>query len=287
MICVTGSTSHTGVRVIRRLLDEFTDEIRCIVRLEERARKRLPGDERMKIIEGDINDDSAMRDVIAGARAVINVAHIRFGPRLAKLCATAGVERLVCVSSTRRFTKFADSIADVVIDSEEKLKQSRINWTILRSSMIYGGADDNNIQKLVDLVRRRRILILPGGGRNLVQPIFVGDLIGAIIGSIENEKTFQRDFTLAGPKAITYRQMIGEIADALGRKVAIVPAPIGFGVAVVGALSAIGVKLPVKADQIRRLGEDKAFDISEAKSELGFAPRPFREGLQEKLNGTA
>ena len=42
-----------------------------------------------------------------------------------------------------------------------------------------------------------------------------------------------------------------------------------------------------KPDQVRRLGEDKVFDISEAARDLDFAPRPFSEGLREKLAGRA
>jgi nucleoside-diphosphate-sugar epimerase len=40
-------------------------------------------------------------------------------------------------------------------------------------------------------------------------------------------------------------------------------------------------------DQIRRLEEDKVFDITEARRDLGFSPRSFEEGIRRKLSGTA
>jgi hypothetical protein len=37
--------------------------------------------------------------------------------------------------------------------------------------------------------------------------------------------------------------------------------------------------LPVKAEQVLRLREDKAYPYEEARRELGYAPRPFSEGI--------
>jgi hypothetical protein len=37
----------------------------------------------------------------------------------------------------------------------------------------------------------------------------------------------------------------------------------------------------IGADEIRRLGEDKAFDIGPMRRELGVAPRPLQQGLAQ------
>ena len=37
---------------------------------------------------------------------------------------------------------------------------------------------------------------------------------------------------------------------------------------------------PIRAEQVQRLGEDKAFAIDRAARDLGYAPRPFAEGIQ-------
>jgi hypothetical protein len=36
----------------------------------------------------------------------------------------------------------------------------------------------------------------------------------------------------------------------------------------------------IKAEQLERLAEDKAFDISAAAHDLGYAPRPFADGIR-------
>jgi hypothetical protein len=36
----------------------------------------------------------------------------------------------------------------------------------------------------------------------------------------------------------------------------------------------------IRAEQILRLGENKAFPIVDAERDLGYAPRPFAEGIR-------
>jgi hypothetical protein len=36
----------------------------------------------------------------------------------------------------------------------------------------------------------------------------------------------------------------------------------------------------IKAEQLERLAEDKAFDISDAARDLGYTPRPFADGIR-------
>ena len=46
-----------------------------------------------------------------------------------------------------------------------------------------------------------------------------------------------------------------------------------------GAVEKLRLPLPVGSEQVLRLREDKAYPYEEARRELGYAPRPFREGV--------
>ncbi|GAB4310727.1 MAG: NAD(P)H-binding protein [Candidatus Sumerlaeia bacterium] len=291
MIFVTGGTSHTGRRVVRCLLARAPDEeVRCLVRDAARAAAGGLAPSNgcpLTLIEGDIEAPDTYAGAMRGARAVINVAHIRYGPQLADLCLSLGVGRLVCLSSTRRYTRWPDEAAHQVIAAETALERMDLDWTILRATMIYGGPEDNNIEKLVQLIRRWHVILLPGGGRNLVQPVFVGDLAETVVAVVSLSTSFRRAYTLAGPEPMSYRTMLQQIAAALGRRIILVPVPIGPAVAAALAAQTLGLPWPATPDQIRRLGEDKAFDISQARRDLGFSPRSFQEGLRAKLEGKA
>ena len=65
------------------------------------------------------------------------------------------------------------------------------------------------------------------------------------------------------------------------RKVHHIPAlPVvrGFNVA-----ERLGLNLPIKAEQILRLKENKAFDCTEAAKDFGYAPRSFVDGITSEL----
>ncbi len=42
---------------------------------------------------------------------------------------------------------------------------------------------------------------------------------------------------------------------------------------------ALRIPLPLKAEQVLRMAEDKAFEHAAATRDLGFAPRSFAEGI--------
>ncbi len=48
-----------------------------------------------------------------------------------------------------------------------------------------------------------------------------------------------------------------------------------------------GFRLPLGVEQIQRMAEDRAFDITSVCKELGFTPRPFAEALALKLQAKA
>jgi hypothetical protein len=41
----------------------------------------------------------------------------------------------------------------------------------------------------------------------------------------------------------------------------------------------VRLPLPIKSEQVLRLREDKAYPFEKARRELGYTPRPFREGI--------
>jgi len=48
---------------------------------------------------------------------------------------------------------------------------------MLHAAMIYGGSQENNVQRLLGAIRRFRTLPVPGGGRQIVQPIYIDDVV--------------------------------------------------------------------------------------------------------------
>lgn len=287
LLFLTGATGHTGSRVAGRLLADGW-RLRCLVRTPGHVR-HLPVDRRLEVIAGDIGDSSGWAGRLGGCDAVIHMAHIGFAGTVAAACQTAGVRRVIALSSTRRFTRYPDPTAERVIRGEAAFEQSGLDYTILRPTMIFGGDRDNNLERVAAWLRRWRFLPCVAGGRQLVQPIFVGDLVEAVVRALDRtDTTRRRALTVAGPEPMTWRSMMEALGRAMDRPVIWVPVPYVLAFSAAAILERVMKRPPATRATVRRLLEDKAFDIGEASEALGgWTPRPFDEALALKRAGRA
>jgi len=282
MILVTGATGHTGQRLVERLL-ACGERIRVLTRrAPEHLPARLQGAE---IVRGDIEDLPCLARAASGCRAIIAMTHIRFAARIIAAARDASVRRVLFMSSARRFTKYPEQTARWVIEGEQAVMESGLDWTILRPTMIYGGEEDNNLTHLIRSLRRWPVHALPDGGRMLWQPVFTWDVVAAILAALENPQTIQRDYTLAGPEPVSYAEMVRTILRAAGLRRLLVPVPLGAVMLAARLLACVMSRPPLRPDQVQRMREDKVFDITAARRDLGFDPIPFAEGIRRKLAG--
>ncbi|WP_190232871.1 NAD-dependent epimerase/dehydratase family protein [Streptomyces avicenniae] len=72
-VVVTGATGLLGSAVVARLLADGTEAV-ALVRDADKARRLLPGDERLTVAVGDVTDPASYRKALTGADAVIHTA---------------------------------------------------------------------------------------------------------------------------------------------------------------------------------------------------------------------
>jgi nucleoside-diphosphate-sugar epimerase len=278
-VLVTGATSDTGRRLAGHLV-AAGHEVACLV--------RRPGSAPAGCREhrGSIPEPgapwapehlAALDRAAAGARVAFALTHVRYAPAVVERARAAGVERTVCVSSQRRFTRWPDAAAASVAAAEASLVAIEGGWVGLRATMIYGGGRDRNIARLLDLVRRWPLVPLPAGGRHRIQPLFVGDLEAALLAAAEAPGVGGSILDLAGPRPLSVREAAATMARLLSKRRVFVPVPLGLAIRLASLLR------PALAAAVRRFGEDRVAEIGEAQRRLGFSPRPFEQGLAEML----
>lgn len=283
-VLVTGASGHTGRRLVQRLIERGY-RVRILTRDPSRVALELR--RQIEVCRGDVLVPDSILEAVRGCRAVIAVTHIKFAPAIIKAMEQAGVRRGVFMSSTRRFTRFVEETARQVMAGEEAIEQSGLDWTIIRPTMIYGGSQDRNLHPLLDTLKKWPAFPLPGGGQMLWQPVFTWDVVDALIAALERDQSIRRAYTIAGPEPLTYREMIETMLQEAGLKRMLVPVPLGLLRQAVGAYERLSHHPRVRLDQIRRMEENKDFDISEARADLGFNPISFREGIRRKVRGQA
>jgi len=236
-------------------------------------------------IAGDLDEPESIDAAFTASEAevLVNIASLGFGhgPAIVAAAEEAGIKRAVFVSTTSLFTNLNAPSKAIRIAAEEAVRSSVLDWTIIRPTMIYGTSGDRNMWRLLRLLRRTPVVPLPGADK-LHQPVHVADLAQAVVAAAERADAIGHAYDVAGPEPLTLRQLVHQAAAAVGREVRMIPVPAAPVVAALGLVERTGRRLPISAEQVARLTEDKAFDISAAAAALGFGPRSFAEGIAQE-----
>lgn len=272
MIAIIGASGRSGIALCRSLREPFLAVVRNAAKWE------ASGIDAPHAL-ADLDDPKALRAALAGASVVISCAHARHAGAI--LAAAPKGARFVFMGSTRRYSRWPDEHGDGVRAGEAAFLASNRAGAMLHPTMIYGAQGEDNVQRLAALMRRLPLLPLPGGGRNLVQPIHQDDVTACLIAAASLTSPDAQVVTIAGPEPLAYRDFCAEVARAAG----IAPRPLlPLPAALLMALSPLARALPflprIGAEEIRRLTEDKDFDVRPMREILGIRPRPLAEGLR-------
>lgn len=194
-------------------------------------------------------------------------------------CVTAGVTRVVQISAlgaddgtTRYFsTKHA---ADV------HLASLPLQWTIVQPSLVYGA--DGVSARLFTLLATLPVVPTPGRGEQQVQPIYVDDLIDAVVAALTAPWTYQRRVALVGPQPLTLREFLRELRTSLGRAAArCVAIPMSWMriAAYIGEKTGLGL---LDRDTLHMLESGNTADPSATQRLLGRAPRSPRHFVAQE-----
>ena len=233
----------------------------------------------------DLTESHQLAEQLRGCCALLNVASIGFGaaPTILQACISAGVHRAVFVSTTAIFTKLNADSKTIRQEAEAAIVASGLDTTILRPTMIYGTPCDRNMIRLVRWINRWPVLPVFGNGRSLQQPVHVTDVAWAVVQALESPATINRQFNISGAEPLTYNEVVSVTAEALGRGIRKMYIPAQPVLIFLDFMEWLGVTLPIKAEQIRRLNEDKAFSHSEAQDAFGYAPILFKDGISKEV----
>lgn len=276
-VLVTGALGFVSSRLVPRLLARGR-RVTALVRAgRDASRLEALG---VEVRRADLADAAIPVEVFAGAQAVVHLAGLALVPNFLRALEDAGVARGVFVSSAGVHTRLVSPGADAKRRGEALLRASALEWTILRPSMIYGLPGDRNLERLLRWLRRSPLVPVPGGGRVPQQPVHVDDLVDAILAALVRPEARRQAYDVGGPEALSLRGLIEESARAVGRRAVVVPVPLRPAHALASLARRAGLRVVVRPEQILRLEESKAVDIGPARRDLGFAPRPFAEGIR-------
>jgi uncharacterized protein YbjT (DUF2867 family) len=271
---VIGASGRSGAALCRALLADHIPVAPVVRNREKWSALGMAVAPRI----ADLADPAALRAALGDVGAVVSTAHARHAA--AVIAAAPPDARLIFLGSTRKFTRWPDAHGNGVLAGEAAFLASGRNGVMLHPTMIYGATGEDNVRRLAALLRRLPVLPLPGGGKALVQPIHQDDVTRAIRAALARRWGGPHSIVVAGPAPLRYADFVRAVAQAAAlpppRIVRVPLAPL-IAAAIFSRLLPL---LPtIRPAELRRLTEDKAFDIAPMRALLGFEPVPLEIGL--------
>jgi uncharacterized protein YbjT (DUF2867 family) len=271
---VIGASGRTGVALCRSLLADAVPLVPIVRSADKWAATGIPFTARI----ADLEDPERLRAALQDATRIVCCAHARH--TRATIDAAPAAARFVFLGSTRKFTRWPDAHGDGVLAGESAFLASGRSGVMLHPTMIYGAQGEDNVQRLAGLLRRLPIVPLPGGGKALVQPIHQDDVTRAIRAALEHPWDGPHSLVIAGPAPLPYADFVRAVAAAAGlRRPRIVPVAAGLLMGAATLLRHVPRLPAVRPEEIRRLLEDKEFDVRPMQQILGVRPTPLHAGL--------
>ena len=158
--------------------------------------------------------------------------------------------------------------------------------TSLRPAAIYGPGDPERFYMIFKRVVKGRFLFL-GDGSATYHPLYIDNLVDALLLAGDTDTANGQSYLVADEEYLAIRDLVQRTADAIDTPCRMVHLPFWPAYAVAAAVELVYRPLPAEPPIFRRrldwFRQNRAFDITKAKRDLGYTPRV---GIDEGLRAT-
>jgi uncharacterized protein YbjT (DUF2867 family) len=230
-IAVIGGSGFIGSELINRLVADGRN-VRVATRRRENA-KRLtiyPVD----VLEVNLFDPAQLDAFLRGVDAVINLAgilhsrrgepygsdfarmHVELPKKIASACAAEKIRRVIHISALGADSQGSSMYLRSKGDGERALLAARgLDTTIFRPSVVFG-PDDAFLNTFASLQRTFPVIPL-ACAKARFQPVYVRDVVQAIVNALDNAATYGKTYELGGPRVYTLAELVRLAGQAVGR----------------------------------------------------------------------
>lgn len=190
------------------------------------------------------------------------------------------VEQLVHISSS-----VVESVADDFYTNTKKAQEqmvldSGIACPVLRPTLMFGWFDRKHLGWLSRFMQKVPVFPVPGHGRYMRQPLYVGDFCNIIISCIER-RIDRGVFNISGHEQVDYIDIIREIRRATGARTMIMKIPYSLFHALLWLWARFDRNPPFTTQQLAALVARDEFEVIDWPGIFGVPSTRFADAIRE------
>jgi len=193
-------------------------------------------------INREIGEQTYQRVHVAGTRNVVEAAR------------RAGVRRLALLSFLRARPDCGSACHESKFAAEEIVRRSGLEYTVLKSGVIYGRGD-HLLDHLSHALYTLPLFATVGACQPPLRPVAVRDVAAILFAALVEDRLAGKTVAILGPEVLSMREVATRVGDAIGRRPWIFPLPVAFHRLLACAAEAT-MKVPLTSTaQVRMLAE--------------------------------
>ena len=298
MILITGASGMVGRRLAQRLMGEAVPTRALLL---ESQTRHLPWDDSHphapEIIVGSTLDEEDLYRAVVGCHAVIHLANAQWWGRLgdlarleigaarnlAAVARSARVGRIITLSQLGAASSSAYALHRSKGMVEGILRESGVAYTIIRSGIIFG-PEDAFFNHIAGMLRLNPVLFLmPGQGEISLHPIFIDDVVEAIMRSLTRWRLVDATVDIGGPEYLSLRDALSTIMRVTGMRRLVLPTPPYLLRWITGVYSRVLPRSLMTSQWLDILAASRTAPLGSAYAHFGFQPRRFEDTLMTYL----
>jgi len=271
---VFGASGQLGDALLPLLRDAHCDILAI-------SRQQRAGSDRVRWIIGALDETTV---VPTGCDVVFSLgpldAFARWQERVGPVA-----PRVVAFGSTSVSTKSSSAdtaerdVAERLRTAEETLfafgARQQVGVTVLRPTLVYGRGRDRTFSRIAALALHRRMFALPTNATGLRQPVHTDDLAQAAMAAANAAQSAGRAYDVPGGETLRFDEMVARMLAALHPRPRLLRLPTPLFRAAVATARGLGMIDAINTAMLDRLDADLVFDATDARRDLGYAPRAF------------
>ncbi|MHB8321198.1 MAG: NAD-dependent epimerase/dehydratase family protein [Acidithiobacillus sp.] len=190
------------------------------------------------------------------------------------------VPYIVHISSSVLESKADDYYTQTKKEQEDMVLASGVDNIVLRPTLMFGWFDRKHLGWLSRFMQRVPVFPIPGDGKYLRQPLYVGDFCDIIVSCVE-QRRIGGIYHITGMEEINYIDIIRTIRKAVGAKTMIVHIPYWLFAGLLRTWAVFDSDPPFTVPQLKALVTPDIFEVIDWPGIFAVKATPFAEAIRE------